>query len=65
MTKEEIDKIDIFLAFVNKVTAYHRHGNPIHKRDLDKLSDSQIEMEQWLRLKREVQNGRILFEMQS
>ena len=37
--------IERFLAIVNKVTAYHRHGNNIPKEALDKLCNAQIELE--------------------
>lgn len=34
-----------FLAIVNKVTAYHRHGAAIPKSALDRLANAQLEME--------------------
>ena len=40
--------IERFLTIVNKVTAYHRHGNPIPKEALDKLCNAQIELEKQL-----------------
>jgi len=43
------ERIDRLLMTINKVTAYHRHGNPIQKKALDNLSNEQIEMEQWLK----------------
>jgi hypothetical protein len=48
MTKESYEKIELFLAHVNKVTCPHRHGQKISKRDLDALSNDQIDMEAWL-----------------
>lgn len=38
--------LELFLAKVNKVTAYHRHGQEIPRRALDDLANAQIEMEQ-------------------
>jgi hypothetical protein len=38
-------EFETFLMKVNKVTAYHRHGNTIPKSALDDLSNAQIEME--------------------
>jgi hypothetical protein len=46
--KESYEKIELFLAHVNKVTCPHRHGQKISKRDLDALSNDQIVMEAWL-----------------
>jgi hypothetical protein len=43
------ERIDRLLMIMNKVTAYHRHGNSIPKEALDRLSNEQIEMEQWLK----------------
>ena len=37
--------IERLLVLVNKVTAYHRHGNNIPKKALDKLCNAQIELE--------------------
>ena len=37
--------IELFLAIVNKVTAFHRHGQHIPKAALDRLSNAQIELE--------------------
>jgi hypothetical protein len=48
MRKEDYEKIDLFLAHVNKVTYPHRHGQKISKSSLDILSDNQIDMEKWL-----------------
>ena len=42
----------MFLARVNKVTAYHRHGLSIPKKALDILSNEQIDMEKWLENKK-------------
>jgi hypothetical protein len=36
---------ELFLAIVNKVTSYHRHGQSIPKSALDRLSNAQLEME--------------------
>lgn len=49
MDAKEIEKIELFLARVNKVTSSHRHGQVISKRALDNLSNSQIDMEKWLK----------------
>lgn len=49
MEQKDIDRIELFLARVNKVTSNHRHGQPISKRALDNLSNSQLDMESWLR----------------
>ena len=49
MEKETFEKIEMFLAYVNKVTSYHRHGNKIPVSALNKLSDEQLEMENWLK----------------
>jgi transcriptional antiterminator Rof (Rho-off) len=48
MHQDTYDKIELFLAYVNKVTCPHRHGQKISQKALDTLSDSQIEMEKWL-----------------
>lgn len=34
------------MNLVNKVTSYHRHGNPMPRKLLDDLSNAQIEYEQ-------------------
>jgi hypothetical protein len=39
------------LCKVNKVTAYHRHGQKIPQRDLDDLANYQIEFEAALKSK--------------
>jgi hypothetical protein len=49
MNKEEIEKVEMLLAKVNAVTAYHRHGNKIPVRRLADLTLYQIEFEQWLK----------------
>lgn len=38
-------ELNHLLNKVNKVTAYHRHGNPISPKALDELSNAQIEYE--------------------
>jgi hypothetical protein len=40
-----VPAVDRLLMKVNKVTAYHRHGNPIPKAALDDLANYQIEVE--------------------
>lgn len=40
-----IDQVNSFLCKVNKVTCDHRHGNNIQKKDLDKLSNAQLDIE--------------------
>jgi len=40
--------IERFLAIVNRITAYHRHGNTIPKEALDNLCNAQIELEKQL-----------------
>jgi len=40
--------IERFLVILNKVTAYHRHGNVIPKNALDNLCNAQIELENQL-----------------
>lgn len=43
---KDIEKdVKILLCKINKVTAYHRHGNPIPKEALDDLANFQIEFE--------------------
>lgn len=48
MNKEEIVQIQSLICKVNKITAYHRHGNKIPKKVLDDLSNFQIDFEKWL-----------------
>jgi len=38
-----MDYLQHLLNKVNRVTANHRHGNPVTKKDLDALSMAQIE----------------------
>lgn len=40
-----MEQLQHLLNKVNKVTAYHRHGNKIPKSALDELSNAQIEYE--------------------
>jgi hypothetical protein len=49
---EDYDRLNMFLARVNKVASYHRHGLPIPKRALDTLSNEHIDMEKWLEEKK-------------
>ena len=39
---------------VNKVTAYHRHGNPIPSRVLDDLVNAQLDFEESLKRNKEI-----------
>lgn len=57
MRGDEYAKISMFLMHVNKVTAFHRHGNSIPKDNLDLLSNDQIDMEAWLEEKRRADEG--------
>lgn len=41
-----VDDLDRLLLKVNKVTCPHRHGNTIPKRDLDALTNFQVEVEE-------------------
>jgi hypothetical protein len=52
MDQKDYDRLNMFLARVNKVTAYHRHGLTIPKKALDVLSNEQIVMEEWLQDKK-------------
>jgi hypothetical protein len=49
VTKGELATINMLLCRVNKVTAPHRHGQPISKAALDNLSNEQIDIEEWLK----------------
>lgn len=44
--KKQLDKL---LCVVNAVTCPHRHGQPIRPKDLTRLIDKQIEVEEALR----------------
>ena len=44
--KEQLDRL---LSVVNAVTCPHRHGNKIRPRDLTRLCNRQIEVEEALR----------------
>ena len=46
ISRQELESL---LCKVNKVTAYHRHGNKIPKRALDELSNYQIDIEEKIR----------------
>jgi hypothetical protein len=48
MIQEDFDRLNMFLARVNKVVSYHRHGVPIPKSALSILNNEHIEMELWL-----------------
>jgi hypothetical protein len=48
MNHDEIEKIQLLLCKINKVTAYHRHGNKIPQKALNELSNFQIDFESWL-----------------
>ena len=52
MREEEIVRIEMFLSRVNRVTCPFRHGQEIPNRDLVKISNEQIDMENWLKEKR-------------
>lgn len=43
--RQERGYLEKLLIYVNPITAPHRHGNKIAKRDLDKLSNLQVEIE--------------------
>jgi hypothetical protein len=40
------EQLDHLLNKINRVTAYHRHGQKVSKKDLDDLSNAQIEFEE-------------------
>lgn len=40
------EQLDHLLNKINRVTAYHRHGQKVSKKDLDALSNAQIEFEE-------------------
>lgn len=42
-------EIDMLICRVNKVTAYHRHGQKIPTRALDALSNQQLDTEKAIR----------------
>ena len=44
--KEQLDKL---LCVVNAVTCPHRHGQPVRPKDLTRLANRQIEVEEALR----------------
>lgn len=44
--KEQLDRL---LSVVNAVTCPHRHGQPIRPKDLTRLTNRQIEVEEALR----------------
>jgi len=46
--ESRLKQIELFMGKVNKVTAPHRHGNPIPKRALDELSNRQLDIEKIL-----------------
>ena len=54
LIKAERTDLEKLLIYVNPITAPHRHGNKIAKRDLDKLTNLQIEIEHNIRKRREV-----------
>jgi hypothetical protein len=53
----DLDRIEMFLARVNKVVAHHRHGLPIPKSALTALSNEHIDMEKWLEEQRKALLG--------
>lgn len=54
LIKAERTDLEKLLIYVNPITAPHRHGNKIAKRDLDKLTNLQIEIEHNIRKRSEV-----------
>jgi hypothetical protein len=53
--KAESVELNSLLCAINRVTAYHRHGNAIPKDALDNLSNRQIDAEDWLEADRAAQ----------
>jgi hypothetical protein len=52
MRGEDLDRIELFLARVNKVTAQYRHGASIMPSAMATMANDQIEMEQWVKDRR-------------
>ena len=50
-------EIQHLLNKINKVTAYHRHGNKIPTKALDELSNAQIEFEKSFPVQLQVKNA--------
>ena len=61
MNTEELDRINMFLARVNKVTCPFRHGNSVPESALVRLSNEQIEMEKWLKNNEKQEISEILY----